>query len=53
MTKPRKRPVGGSARAVPVSISLPAKQFDAYCKQAQRESLSLPELIRRLLKKTS
>jgi hypothetical protein len=41
-----------TACAVPVTIALPAKQYDRYCRQALRESVSVPEIIRRHLKPT-
>jgi hypothetical protein len=44
--RPRLTP---AERAVPVTIALPAKQYDRYCRQALRESVSLPEVIRRHL----
>jgi hypothetical protein len=30
-----------------VTISLPSKQLDGYCKRAQRDDVSVPEIIRR------
>jgi Ribbon-helix-helix protein, copG family. len=32
-----------------VTISLPSKQLDEYCKRAQRDDVSVPEIIRREL----
>ena len=55
-----KRPVGGRPRvdkadgSVEVGVTLPAKQYDAYCQAARREDVSVPEIIRReLAQKTS
>lgn len=36
-------------RTVPVTVSLPAKQFDALCRCALREGVSLPAFLRRYL----
>lgn len=36
--------------SVPVSLRMSTKQFDALCSQARRESVSVPELIRRALR---
>jgi hypothetical protein len=37
-------------RLVPVSVRLPAKEYDALCAKAQREAVSVPEVIRRALR---
>jgi len=42
-------PLDPADRTVPVTIGLPRKQFDAYCRQALRQGVSLPEVIRRYL----
>jgi hypothetical protein len=49
-----KRPLGrppldATDPSVRVGLSLPAKQFDALCAEAQRAAVSVPEMIRRLL----
>jgi len=36
-----------------VTITLPKKQFDRYCLDARRLSVSVPALIRRELEKTT
>jgi len=33
-----------------VTISLPSKELDEYCKRALREAVSVPEIIRRDLR---
>jgi hypothetical protein len=33
--------------SVTVGLSLPTRQFDAYCKRALRHDVSVPEIIRR------
>jgi len=48
--KRRGRPrLDPTERLVPVSISLPGKQFDELCHKARRYDISLPECIRREL----
>ena len=34
-----------------LTISLPSKQLDDYCKRAIREGVSVPEIVRRDLEK--
>ena len=36
-----------------VLLTLPSKQLDDYCRQALREDVSVPEIIRRELAKKS
>lgn len=49
--RPRGRPrIDPDDPAITVTVRLPSKQFDAYCKSAQRLSVSVPEVIRRTLK---
>lgn len=51
-TKRRGRPTLDQAdHTVPVSISLPSRQFDALSTQAIREGVSLPEIIRRKIRR--
>jgi hypothetical protein len=45
--RPRLDPADPSVK---VTINLPSKQFDAYCVQASRDRVSLPEAIRRHLR---
>jgi len=42
-------PLDPTDPSVCVGVSLPTKQFDALCAQAHRASVSLPEVIRRLI----
>ena len=37
-------------RAVPVSFSLPSRQYDKLTRQAQEEKITLPEVIRRKIR---
>jgi hypothetical protein len=39
--------------SVHVGVALPGQQYDAYAKQALREGVSVPEIIRRELQKKS
>jgi hypothetical protein len=54
MTKRRlgRPPLDATDPSVRVGLSLPAKQFDALCAEAQRAAVSVPEMIRRLLAET-
>jgi hypothetical protein len=45
-----RRRLDPSDTSVKVTVTLPSKQFDAYCAQARRDHLSLPEVIRRQLR---
>jgi hypothetical protein len=48
--KPRGRPtVDPRERSVSVTVTLPAAQYDALCKKALHDQLSVPEVIRREL----
>jgi hypothetical protein len=49
-TKRGRPPLDPSDRAVPVSLALPSKQYDELCRQARREGVSVPEIIRRTLR---
>jgi hypothetical protein len=46
-THPGRPPLDDDDPSVSVSVSLPSKQFDALCKRAQREDVSVPAIIRR------
>jgi hypothetical protein len=46
---PGRPPLDATDPSVRVGVSLPAKQFDALCTEAQRTSVSVPEVIRRLI----
>jgi hypothetical protein len=46
---PGRPPLDPTDPSVHVGVTLPAKQFDALCAQAHRASVSLPEVIRRLI----
>jgi hypothetical protein len=52
--KPRRGrpPVEPGERSVLVTVTLPAGSYDRYCLEALRESVSVPEIIRRQLKLT-
>ena len=47
--KPRGRPRLSDAPSVNVHFRLPAKQYDRTQKQADRERLSLPDWLRRVV----
>lgn len=49
MAKPGRRPIDPTDRSVYVGVTLPARQFDEFSKQALRENVSIPEIIRREL----
>jgi hypothetical protein len=52
--KPTGRPpLAVDDETVRVGVSLPAKQYDGYAKRALREDVSVPEIIRRELRKKS
>lgn len=44
---PGRPPIDEDDPSVPVSFSLPSKKFDALCRRALREDVSVPEIIRR------
>jgi hypothetical protein len=46
---PGRPPLDDDDESVPVCVSLPSKQFDAYARRALREDVSVPEIIRRAL----
>jgi hypothetical protein len=48
--RPGRPSVDTDAAIVRVGVTLPAKQYDALCRQALREDLSVPEVIRRELR---
>jgi len=49
--KRRGRPaLDPSDTSVPVSLSLPSRTFDEISRQAMRENVSVPEIIRRKLR---
>jgi hypothetical protein len=43
-------PLDGDTASVKVTISLPAKQFDDFCKHASNQQVSVPEVIRQALR---
>lgn len=53
MAKPGRKAVDPNDRSVAVGVTLPSKQFDAICRRAIREDVSVPEIIRRTLLKKS
>jgi hypothetical protein len=44
-------PLDPSAPLATVSLRLPAKQFDALCQQARQAAISVPEVIRRKIRR--
>jgi hypothetical protein len=49
MKRPGRKHVDPNDTSVVVGLTLPAKQYDEYCRQALREDVSVPEIIRREL----
>jgi hypothetical protein len=49
--KPGRPPLDDRDPSVNVSIKMPSRQYDALFEQAQRERVSLPEVIRRRLRR--
>ena len=50
MKKRRGRPsIDGAGPSTHVGVTLSAAQYDAYCQQALRDGVSVPEVIRREL----
>jgi hypothetical protein len=47
--RPGRPPIDEDDDSVRVSITLPAKHFDSLCRQALRDDISVPEVIRREL----
>ncbi len=47
--KPGRRRLDEDDPSVHVGLTLPSKQYDAYCKQAREEDVSVPEIIRRAI----
>lgn len=43
-------PLDTNDRTVPVSLGIPKKQFERLCTEARRDSVSVPEYIRRAIK---
>lgn len=50
MKRPGRPPLDKDDRSVSFCVTLPAKQYDAYTRQAIREDVSVAEIIRRELK---
>lgn len=46
-THPGRPPLDDDDPSVRVEVSMPSKQFDAYCRRALREDVSVPAIIRR------
>jgi hypothetical protein len=40
-------PLDDNDTSVPVCVTMPSKLFAEFCKRAQREDVSVPEIIRR------
>jgi hypothetical protein len=49
MKRPGRPPLDATDRSVQLCVTLPSKQYDDYARQAQREDVSVPEIIRRAL----
>jgi hypothetical protein len=49
MKRPGRPPIDEDDDSVPVCVSLPARQYDALYDRAQREGVTVPEVIRREL----
>lgn len=47
--RPGRPPVSADDESVRIGLTLPAKQFDQFCRQALREEISVAEAIRREL----
>ena len=47
--RPGRPPIADDDTSTRVGLTLPTKQFDALCKQARREDISVAEAIRRQL----
>jgi hypothetical protein len=47
--RPGRPPLDGKGRSVPVCIKMPARQYDDLYERAQRDRVSIPEMIRRKL----
>jgi hypothetical protein len=50
---PGRPPLDARDPSVQFCVSLPSKQFDALCKRARREDVSVAEIVRRDLEKKS
>jgi hypothetical protein len=46
-THPGRPRVDDDDTSVAVCVTLPSKRFDAYCRRAEREDVSVPEIMRR------
>lgn len=49
--KPGRPPLDPASPSVTITITLPAKVYDAYCLQALKEQRSLPAVLRQALEK--
>lgn len=49
MKRPGRPPLDPDDPSIRVTVTLPARRFDALCKAARDEEASVPEIIRRLL----
>ena len=48
-----RRSLDGEERSVSVTVVVPPKQFDDLCREAFREQVSVPEIIRRKIRRLS
>ena len=54
MSEPKRRgrpPLVEHDRTISVSVALPSKQFDDLCRRALRDGVSVPEVIRREIRR--
>jgi hypothetical protein len=53
MKRPRRRPghppLDDDDPSAHITLTMPSKQLDAFCRRALREDVSVPEIIRRTL----
>jgi hypothetical protein len=49
-THPGRPPLDDDDPSAHVTLTIPSKQLDAFCRRALREDVSVPEIIRRDLK---
>jgi hypothetical protein len=42
-------PLDATDKSVPVTVSMPSREYDRYDRQARQNGISIPEVLRRLL----
>ena len=50
--QPGRPPIDDDDPSVPVNVKMPSKQYDEAFERAQRDRISVPEVIRRALRDT-